>query len=55
MLRALITQRLEHWSPEQIAHRLRLDFPEHPEWHVCTETIYQALYVYPKGSLRSAV
>ena len=55
MLRALITQRLEHWSPEQIAHRLRLDFPEHPEWHVCTETIYQALYVYPKGSLRSEV
>lgn len=55
MLRALVTQRLEHWSPEQIAHRLRLDFPEHPEWHVCTETIYQAIYVYPKGSLRSEV
>lgn len=29
--------------------------PEHPEWHVCAETIYQALYVYPKGSLRSEV
>uniref|UniRef100_UPI0039BFC03B IS30 family transposase n=1 Tax=Corynebacterium nuruki TaxID=1032851 RepID=UPI0039BFC03B len=55
MLRALIVQRLEYWSPEQIAHRLRLEFPEHPEWHVCAETIYQALYVYPKGSLRSEV
>lgn len=55
MLRALITQRLEHWSPEQIAHRLPLEFPEHPEWRVCAETIYQALYLYPKGSLRREV
>lgn len=29
------------WSPEQIAGRLSLD---HPELHICHETIYQAIY-----------
>src|SRR4029077_16504572 len=32
------------WSPEQIAHQLRLQFPDQPERHLCTESIYQAIY-----------
>jgi IS30 family transposase len=32
------------WSPEQIAAHLRRAFPDRPRWHVCHETIYQALY-----------
>lgn len=35
---------LEEWSPEQIAAHLRLAYPDRPAWHVCHETIYQALY-----------
>lgn len=32
------------WSPEQIAGWLRTEFPDRRRWHVCHETIYQALY-----------
>ena len=39
-------------SPEQICHRLRKDHPSRPEMHVCTETIYQTLYVHGRGVLR---
>ncbi|XVU30690.1 IS30 family transposase [Actinoplanes sp. CA-054009] len=39
-------------SPQQISRRLRRDHPEQSEWHVSHETIYQALYVQGRGSLR---
>ena len=39
-------------SPEQIAHRLRLDFPGRSEMWVSHETIYQSLYVQGRGALR---
>lgn len=42
----------EKWSPEQICHALRRQFPERPEMHVVHETIYQALYVQGRGQLR---
>ena len=42
-------------SPEQIAGRLRLDFPMNPEMWVSHETIYQALYVQPRGELAKLV
>ena len=40
------------WSPEQIARRLRLDFPEGRAMRVSHEAIYQALYVQGRGALR---
>jgi IS30 family transposase len=40
------------WSPEQIVHQLRRDFPCRLEMHVSHETIYQALYVQGRGELR---
>jgi IS30 family transposase len=38
-------------SPEQIAHRLTMDFPDDPEMRVSHETIYKALYVQGRGAL----
>ncbi|WP_396326581.1 IS30 family transposase [Janibacter melonis] len=39
-------------SPEQIAGRLRVDFPDEAEMWVSHETIYQSLYVQGRGGLR---
>ena len=40
------------WSPEQIAHRLRLDFPGDLTMRISHEAIYQALYIQGRGALR---
>lgn len=43
---------LELWSPDEIARRLPLDFPDDPEMRVSHETIYQSLFVQGRGELR---
>jgi transposase, IS30 family len=40
------------WSPEQIANRLVVDFPQDESMRISHEAIYQALYVQGRGALR---
>jgi transposase, IS30 family len=45
----------EHWSPEQISARLIIDFPDDLTMRISPETIYQSVYVLPKGELKEEV
>jgi IS30 family transposase len=40
------------WSPEQIAHRIRLDFPDDESMRISHEAIYQSLYIEGRGALK---
>ena len=40
------------WSPQQIARRLRLDFPGDEAMRISHEAVYQSLYVRGRGALR---
>lgn len=47
------THLVQGHSPEQIAGRLRREYPDDMRKHLSAETIYVALYVLPRGALRS--
>jgi transposase, IS30 family len=52
-LRAEVQQLLDRrYSPEQVSGRLTVEHPGDPAMRVSHETIYQSLYVYPRGELR---
>jgi hypothetical protein len=52
VLRDWVATKLKaRWSPEQIAIRLRRQFPEEPARWLCAETIYQAVYRPDLGGL----
>ena len=40
------------WSPEQIANRIRFDFPEDESMRISHEAIYQSLYIEGRGALK---
>ncbi|MBU6280364.1 MAG: IS30 family transposase [Actinomycetales bacterium] len=39
------------WSPEQIANRIRLDFPDDESMRISHEAIYQSLFIEGRGAL----
>ena len=55
-LRRYVWRRLqEGWSPQQIAARLRRDYPQDVEKRISHEVIYAAIYIVPRGELRRAL
>lgn len=50
--RAVFTLLAQHWSPEQIAHGLPVQYPGDPTMRISHEAIYTYLYVLPRGALR---
>lgn len=40
------------WSPEQIANRIRIDFPDDDSMRISHEAIYQSLYIQGRGALK---
>ncbi|OIQ85802.1 integrase core domain protein [mine drainage metagenome] len=43
---------VQAWSPEQISHRIKLDFPHDESMRISHEAIYQALYIESRGALK---
>ena len=43
---------VQAWSPEQIANRLKVEFPDDESMQISHEAIYQALYVEGRGALK---
>lgn len=39
------------WSPEQISHRLKVDFPDDVSMRIRPEAIYQSLFIQGRGAL----
>lgn len=40
------------WSPEQISHRLRIEFPDDKSMRISHEAIYQSLFIQGRGALK---
>jgi transposase, IS30 family len=53
VLRAAVQGMLNRrYSPEQASGRLKVLYPDDPAMRVSHETVYQSIYVYPRGELK---
>jgi len=56
LLRKFVLSHLaKNWSPEQIAKRLALLYPNDMDMRISHETIYSYLYVLPRGELKREI
>ncbi len=56
ILKRYVESRLsECWSPAQIAERLETEYPSDMTMRISPETLYQYVYVLPRGSLKKAL
>jgi len=55
LLAEVISGLMARWSPNQIAKMLRSTYPGNIGMHLSPETIYQYIYVLPRGSLKAAL
>ena len=52
-LRMLVASRLaQDWAPQQIARRLKREFPDDPSMQISHETIYRSLFIQARGELK---
>lgn len=52
-LRAAVQGMLDRkFSPEEVSGRLKVEHPGDPSMHISHETIYQSIYIYPRGTLK---
>lgn len=52
-LRGYVYEQLrQEWSPEEIARRIKLEYPSDMTMRISHETIYQHLYCLPRGELK---
>ncbi len=52
-LRNYVYEKLrKKWSPEEIAKRLKIDYPNNMNMRISHESIYQHIYCLPKGELK---
>jgi len=52
LVRYVVARLMLGWSPEQIAARLKRDYPHDMRRRISHETIYASIYVIPRGGLR---
>jgi len=52
LLEVVTAMLAKHWSPQQIAAKMKANWPDKPEWHVSHETIYLTIYAFPRGELK---
>ncbi len=52
LLQVVHTGLRKEWSPEEIAQRLKLDYPNNMTMRISHESIYQYLYCLPRGELK---
>ena len=45
----------QQWSPEEIAKRLKIEYPQDKSMRISHETIYQHLYCLPRGELKKVL
>lgn len=55
LLAVVIAGLKRRWSPDQIAKKLELSYPRDETMRIAPETIYQYVYVLPRGSLKEAL